>query len=121
MDVGTGRNGGCRRGWTRYVVKAGVTVKVPGFAKNLLLLHGRTTHPAVLINTNGWHGYGELKSGIFKRVLDAKNFVTRLRSRRGGYCGSVHTTKASIAPLGLQSSIEKSACREITLRPFRKV
>ena len=64
----------------------GVTVKPPGFAVNLLL-HGRTTHPAVLINTNGWHGYGELKSGVCKRVLDAINFVTRLRSRRGGWRG----------------------------------
>ena len=58
----------------------------PGFAKNLLLTAG-TTHPAVLINTNGWHGYGELKSGVYKRVLDATNFVTRLRSRRGGVAG----------------------------------
>ena len=82
----------------------GVTVKLPRFAHNLLLL-SRATHPAVLINTNGWHGYGELKSKITKRVLDATNFVTRLRSRRGGVAGSVHTTKASIAPLGLQSSI----------------
>ena len=97
-----------------------VTVKPPGFAKNLLL-HGRATHAAVLINTNGWHGYGELKSGVCKRVLDATNFVTRLRSRRGGGGGSVHTTKASIAPQGLQSSIVESACREISLRPFRQV
>ena len=56
----------------------------PGFAVNLLL-HGRTTHPAVLVintngMTNGWHGYGELKSGFYKRVLDATNFVTRLRT-----------------------------------------
>ena len=97
----------------------------PGFAVNLLL-HGRTTHPAVLVintngMTNGWHGYGELKSGFYKRVLDATNFVTRLRSRRGGGGGSVHTTKASIAPQGLQSSIVESACREISLRPFRQV
>ena len=34
---------------------------VPRFGGNLLLL-SRATHPAVLINTNGWHGYGELKS-----------------------------------------------------------
>ena len=62
---------------------AGVTVMVPRFGGNLLLI-SRTTHPAVLINTNGWHGYGELKSGILKRVLDATNFATRLRSRRVG-------------------------------------
>ena len=88
---------------------AGVTVMAPGFAVNLLL-HGRATHVAVLINTNGWHGFGELKSEIIKRVLDATNFVTRLRSRRRGCGGSVHTTKASIAPQGLQSSIVESAC-----------
>ena len=88
---------------------AGVSVMVPRCGGNLLL-HGRTTHPAVLINTNGWHGYGELKSGILKRVLDATNFVTRLRSRRRGGRGSVHTTKASIAPQGLKISLEKSAC-----------
>ena len=100
--------------------QVGVTVKLPRFAKNLLLL-SRATHAAVLINTNGWHGYGELKSGFYKRVLDATNFVTRLRSRRGGGGGSVHITKASIAPQGLQSSIVESACREISLRPFRQV
>ena len=97
-----------------------VTVMGTLFAVNLLLL-SRATHPAVLINTNGWHGYGELKSGFYKRVLDATNFVTRLRSHRGGCRGSVHTMKASIAPLGLQSSMVESACREITLRPFRQV
>ena len=97
-----------------------VTVMVPGFAVNLLL-HGRATHAAVLINTNGWHGYGELKSEITKRVLDATNFVTRLRSRRRGCGGAVHTTKASIAPQGLQRSLGNFACREISLRPFRQV
>ena len=59
----------------------------------------------MLINTNGWHGYGELKSEIIKRVLDATNFVTRLRSRQRGGRGSVHTTKASIAPQGLKISL----------------
>ena len=98
----------------------GVTMMVPGFAVNLLLLSS-ATHPAVLIITSGWHGYGELKSGFYKRVLDATNFVTRLRSRRGGGGGSVHTTQASIAPQGLQSSSVESACREISLRPFRQV
>ena len=92
-----------------------------GLEETFCLLHGRTTHPAVLINTNGWHGYGELKSDFFKRALDATNFVTRLRSRQGVVAGSVHTTKASVAPQGLQSSIEKSACREISLRPFWQV
>ena len=85
-------------------LRVNVTVMGTLFANNLLL-HSRTTHPAVLINTNGWHGYGELKSEITKRVLDATNFVTRLRSRRRGCGGSVHTTKASIAPQGLQRSL----------------
>ena len=62
---------------------AGVTVMVPALSVTLLLL-SRTTHPAVLINTNAWHRYGELKSGSLKRVLDATNFATRLRSRRVG-------------------------------------
>ena len=82
---------------------------VPGFGRLVLLL-SRTTHPAVLINTNAWHRYGELKSGILKRVRNATNFVTRLRSRRRGGRGSVHTTKASIAPQGLKISLLKSAC-----------
>ena len=55
----------------------GVTVKLPRFAQRVLLL-SRTTHPAVLINTNAWHRYGELKSGRPKRVLNATNFATRL-------------------------------------------
>ena len=63
-----------------------VTVMGTLFANNLLL-HGRTAHPAVLINTNGWHGYGELKSGIIKRVFDATNFATRLRSPSRGLAG----------------------------------
>ena len=63
--------------------EVGVTVMVPALSVNLLLL-SRTTHPAVLINTNAWHRYGELKSGCFKRVLDATNFATCLRSRRVG-------------------------------------
>ena len=102
---------GCKSSWDLGLEDepAGVTVKPPGFAKNLLL-HSRTTHPAVLINTNGWHGYGELKSEIIKRVLDATNFVTRLRSRRRGCGGSVHTTKASIAPQDLQRSLGNLAC-----------
>ena len=62
-------------------LEAGVTVMVPALSITLLLL-SRTTHPAVLINTNAWHRYGELKSGRPKRVLDATNFATRLRSRR---------------------------------------
>ena len=93
---------------------------VPRFAQSLLLL-SRATHPAGLINTNGWHGYGELKSEFIKRVLDATNFVTRLRSPLRGGGGSVHTTKASIAPQGLQRSLDKFACREISLRPFWQV
>ena len=100
--------------------EAGVTMMVPALSRRVLLL-SRTTHPAVLINTNGWHGYGELKSEITKRVLDATNFVTRLRSRRRGCGGSVHTTKASIAPQGLQRSLGNFACREISLRPFRQI
>ena len=64
-------------------VPAEVTVMVPALSVNLLLL-SRTAHPAVLINTNAWHRYGELKSSVFKRVLDATNFATRLRSRRVG-------------------------------------
>ena len=103
-----------------YIYYSGVSVMVPRCGGNLLL-HGRTTHPAVLINTNGWHGYGELKSKIIKRVLDATNFVTRLRSPLRGGGGSVHTTKASIAPQGLQRSLDNFACREISLRPFRQV
>ena len=42
--------------------EAGVTVMVPALSRRVLLL-SRTTHPAVLINTNAWHRYGELKSG----------------------------------------------------------
>ena len=63
--------------------EAGVTVMVPALSRRVLLL-SRTTHPAVLINTNAWHRYGELKSGRPKRVLDATNFATHLRSRRVG-------------------------------------
>ena len=99
---------------------AGVTVMVPALSRRVLLL-SRTTHPAVLIITNGCHGYGELKSGCYQRVLDATNFVTRLRSRRWRGRGSVHTTKASIALQDLESFVVTRACREISLRPFRKV
>ena len=83
---------------------AGVTVMVPALSVNLLLL-SRTTHPAVLINTNGWHGYGELKSGCLKRDVDATNFASRLRSRRVGSERSVHTSKSIITPHGLQNSL----------------
>ena len=51
----------CRKGFTSKQ-EAGVTVMVPALSVTLLLL-SRTTHPAVLINTNAWHRYGELKSG----------------------------------------------------------
>ena len=51
------------------------------FAVNLLLL-SRATHPAVLINTNGWHGCEELNSRSPKRVRNATNFAMRLRSAR---------------------------------------
>ena len=67
----------------RWGLAAGVTVMVPALSRRVLLLSS-TTHPAVLINTNAWHRYGELKSGFLKRVLDATNFATRLRSRRVG-------------------------------------
>ena len=76
-----------------------VTVMVPALSRRVLLL-SRTTHPAVLINTNAWHRYGELKSGCFKRVIDATNFATRLRSRRVGSERSVHTSKSIITPHG---------------------
>ena len=94
-----------------------------GFAVNLLLtVHGRATHVAVLINTNGWHGYGELKSEIMQRVLDATNFVTRLRIVvEGGVAGLFSHHESLIAPLGLQRSLANFACREISLRPFRQV
>ena len=49
--------------------KVNVTVMGTLFANNLLLL-SRTIHPIVLINTNGWYGYGELKSGWLSRLLD---------------------------------------------------
>ena len=39
---------------------ANVTVMVPGFAMNLFLL-SPVMHWAVLINTNAWYGYEELK------------------------------------------------------------
>ena len=83
---------------------AGVTVMVPGFGRLVLLL-SRTIHPAVLINTNGWYRYGELKSGCLKRDIDATNFATRLRSRRVGSERSVHTSKFIITPHGLQNSL----------------
>ena len=37
---------------------------------------------AVLINTNGWYGCEELKSRSTKRVRNATNFATGLRSGR---------------------------------------
>ena len=40
------------------------------------------THWAVLINTNGCHGCEELNSRSAKRVRNATNFATRLRSAR---------------------------------------
>ena len=83
---------------------AGVTVMVPALSVNLLLL-SRTAHPAVSINTNGCHGYGELKSGCLKRDVDATNFASRLRSRRVGSERSVHTSKSIITPHGLQKSL----------------
>ena len=71
--------------------EAGVTLTVmwyQGLDKTFcFFVLSRATYPAVLINTNGWHGYGELKSKIIKRVLDATNFVTRLRARYVGVAG----------------------------------
>ena len=84
---------------------------VPALSVNLLLL-SRTAYPAVLITTNAWHRYGELESNFIKRVLDATKFVISLRSTLRGADGSVHTTKASIAPQGLQRSLDQIACTE---------
>ena len=46
------------------------------------MLLSPASHWAVLINTNGWYGFEELKSRSTKRVFDAANFAMRLRRRR---------------------------------------
>ena len=54
---------------------------VARFAQGLFLL-SPALHWAVLINTNGWYGYEELKSGWYMRYLHVTNFVRRLRTLR---------------------------------------
>ena len=61
--------------------QADVTLKGFMFAETLLLL-SLASHWAVLLNTNGWYGCEELNSSCPKRVRNAENFATRLRSSR---------------------------------------
>ena len=56
-------------------------LRVHTFADTLFLL-SPATHWAVLINTNGWYGYEELKSRRYGRVRNATNIAGRRRSRR---------------------------------------
>ena len=58
-----------------------VTLKGTSFSERVFLL-SPATHWAVLINTNGCHGCEELNSRSAKRVRNATNFATRLRSAR---------------------------------------
>ena len=68
-----------------------VTVMTPAFAHNLFLL-SPALHWAVLINTNGWYGCEELNSWRYGRVLNATNFVTRIRHRRVDVLPIFHTS-----------------------------
>ena len=72
-------------GWStlscRWWVSGDVTLKSMSFSERVFLL-SPATHWAVLINTNGCHGCEELNSRSAKRVRNATNFATRLRSAR---------------------------------------
>ena len=54
-------------------------LRVRTFAERVLLL-SPASHWAVLINTNGWCGCEELKSGLAMRYLHVANFERRLRT-----------------------------------------
>ena len=56
-------------------------MRVCTFAEVVLLL-SPVMYWAVLINTNGWYGYEELKSGWYMRYLHVTNFERRLRTLR---------------------------------------
>ena len=58
-----------------------VRLKGTSISERVFLL-SPATHWAVLINTNGCHGCKELNSRSPKRVRNATNFATRLRSGR---------------------------------------
>ena len=59
---------------------ADLTLKgVLTFAESLLLL-SPASHSDGIINTNGWYGYEELKSGWYMRYLHVTNFERRLRT-----------------------------------------
>ena len=65
----------------RWWVSGDVTLKGMSFSERVFLL-SPATHWVVLINTNGCHGCEELNSRSAKRVRNATNFATRLRSAR---------------------------------------
>ena len=56
-------------------------LRVCTFAEVVLLL-SPVMYWAVLINTNGWYGYEELRSGWYMRYLHVTNFERRLRTLR---------------------------------------
>ena len=63
------------------VQKADSRLRVCTFAEVVLLL-SPVMYWAVLINTNGWYGYEELRSGWYMRYLHVTNFERRLRTLR---------------------------------------
>ena len=65
----------------RAMLQGDLRLRVRTFAEGLLLL-SPASHWAVLINTNGWYGYEELKSGWYMRYLHITNFERRLRTLR---------------------------------------
>ena len=88
-------------------------LKGTSFSERLLLL-SPVMHWGVLINTNGWYGYEELKSACPTRVLNATNFATRLCSSHADLESPFTHQKPNPSPHNLQRSQVPAGFKEIS-------